>query len=156
MQKIHFIIILCTVGALFSCTPNKDNNDEAAGMSALQRARRAMENGDYSGAKERILNLRTMYPKAFQARREAILTLDSAEMFLAIDSMQAAGQRMYDEQRALKELEANYTDHYMEYRKQEKRFNEAQTLFNDMETKVRFFRKKLEVDKEKLLNQAGE
>jgi hypothetical protein len=115
-----------------------------------------MENGDYSGAKERILNLRTMYPKAFQARREAILTLDSAEMFLAIDSMQAAGQRMYDEQRALKELEANYTDHYMEYRKQEKRFNEAQTLFNDMETKVRFFRKKLEVDKEKLLNQAGE
>jgi hypothetical protein len=44
----------------------------------------------------------------------------------------------------------------MEYRKQEKKFNSAQERFNDMETKVRFFRKKLEVDKEKLLDQVGE
>ncbi len=156
MQRYSLIIALCAMGAFTSCTQPKSNNDESAGMSALNRARRAMEDSDYVGAKERILNLRTMYPKAFQARKEAILTLDSVEIYLAIDSMQAAGQRMYAEQRALRKLEPNYTEHYMEYRKQEKKFNSAQERFNDMETKVRFFRKKLEVDKEKLLDQVGE
>jgi len=165
MQKIYFIIrtktIAVCIAALFtmliaSCTQSKNNNEEVAGMATLNRARLAMNEGDYAAAKERILNLRTMHPKAFQARREAILTLDSVEMFLAIDSMQHAGERMYAEQHRLKELETNYTEHYMEYRKQEKIFNEAQELFKDFETKVRFFRKKLEVDKEKLLEQVRE
>jgi hypothetical protein len=158
MQKklFNILIAVATAITLTACTPSKNNDEETAGMAALNRARHAMKEGNYLSAKERILNLRTLHPKALQARREAILTLDSVEMFLAVDSMQRAGERMYAEQRRLKELESNYTEHYMEYRKQEKIFNEAHELFTDFDTKVRFFRKKLEVDKEKLLEQARE
>ena len=56
----------------------------------LSEARVALESGRYSEAKDSILSLRQQYPTAIEARKQAILLLDSIEMAAAADSLQYA------------------------------------------------------------------
>jgi len=83
----NFLSILTLLFIVCSCGGN-DVNEKAARM--LSDARTALKYGHYSEAKDSILSLRQQYPTAIEARKQAILLLDSIEMIAAADSMQHA------------------------------------------------------------------
>lgn len=66
------ILILC------ACKPQPSAED--MGQKMLQEARTAYAQGDYAAARDTILSLRKRYPTAFEARRQAILLMDSVEL----------------------------------------------------------------------------
>lgn len=63
---------------------------EADGALMLQQARQALSARQYNAARDTIMSLRRRFPTAIQARRQAILLLDSVEMTAAADSLQYA------------------------------------------------------------------
>lgn len=81
------LIHLWAIAALCSCA---GNTDETNGARMLQEARLALSNKNYDAARDTILSLRKRFPKAIEARKHAILLLDSVEMFAAQDSLQQA------------------------------------------------------------------
>lgn len=46
----------------------------------LEQARTLMKEGNNAAARDTILSLRKRFPRAIEARRQAILTLDSVEL----------------------------------------------------------------------------
>ena len=80
----HYIIILFACACAVACTQKKPSADEM-GQMMLTEARAAYERGEYAAARDSIMSLRTNYPTAITARREAILLLDSVEFQLAQD-----------------------------------------------------------------------
>ena len=61
-----------------SCTTKAD--PEAEGQQMLVEARTAYAEGRYAAARDTIMSLRQRFPKALDARRQAILLLDSVEL----------------------------------------------------------------------------
>jgi len=49
----------------------------------LAEARSLLTQGNASAARDTVLSLRKRFPRAIEARRQAILTLDSIELFAA-------------------------------------------------------------------------
>jgi hypothetical protein len=76
-----------TAGLLLSCS-EKTPDERAATM--LKEARYALHHHLYSEARDTILSLRRNCPTAIEARRQAILLLDSIEMSAAADSCKLA------------------------------------------------------------------
>ena len=68
-------IIIATIHAA-SCA---DAVEEQAARS-LNEAREAFEQGDYQSAKNRLDSLKILYPKAFEARREALKLTREVEL----------------------------------------------------------------------------
>ncbi len=56
----------------------------------LKEARQALSGKQYNAARDTILSLRKRFPTAIEARKQAILLLDSVEMMAAQDSLQTA------------------------------------------------------------------
>jgi len=81
----HFLSILVLPLFLCACGGN-DVNEKAARM--LTDARTALRYKHYDEARDSILALRQKYPTAIEARKQAILLLDSIEMVAAVDSLQ--------------------------------------------------------------------
>lgn len=55
-------------------------SDEEQGQQMLREARMLYADGRYGAARDTILSLRQRFPKAFEARTEAILLMDSIEL----------------------------------------------------------------------------
>jgi len=90
----RYIPILC-LPFLASCsgmTQAERNRQkaEAQGSSLLEDARKALRAEDYSSARRHIMSLRHDIPLALDARRRAILVLDSIELAASRDSVQFA------------------------------------------------------------------
>lgn len=79
----HIIILLAAV-LLAACT--KQTSDERA-SAMLREARYALHHHLYNEARDTILSLRRNCPTAIEARKQAILLLDSIEMNAAADSL---------------------------------------------------------------------
>ena len=82
-MKQHTFLIL-TAAFLLACS-EKTPDERAAIM--LKEARYALHHHLYSEARDTILSLRRKCPTAIEARRQAILLLDSIEMNAAADSL---------------------------------------------------------------------
>lgn len=82
MKKYLFPIIIAILAA--SCTKEKPE-EYAARM--LRDARYALHHHLYNEARDTIFSLRRKCPTAIEARRQAILLLDSIEMNAATDSL---------------------------------------------------------------------
>ena len=82
------IFSLLTLLLLLSACGSDNTGENAARM--LSDARVALRYKHYAEAKDSILSLRQKYPTAIEARKQAILLLDSIEMAAAADSMQNA------------------------------------------------------------------
>lgn len=80
----HLLSIFALLLLLSSCGGD-DVNQKASLM--LSEARFALSCKQYSQARDSILSLRQKYPTAIEVRKQAILLLDSIEMFAAADSM---------------------------------------------------------------------
>ena len=82
MKKYLFLIIIASF--LVACT--KETPEERA-AAMLKEARYALHHHLYDEARDTILSLRRNCPTAIEARRQAILLLDSIEMNAAADSL---------------------------------------------------------------------
>lgn len=56
----------------------------------LTEARNALQAKSYNAARDTIMSLRKRFPTAIEARKQAILLLDSVEMLAAEDSLTQA------------------------------------------------------------------
>lgn len=83
-MKHPILLSLLAVGLLSACT--KETPDERA-ANMLRDARYALHHHLYDEARDTILSLRRNCPTAIEARRQAILLLDSIEMNAAADSL---------------------------------------------------------------------
>lgn len=79
----HILKFTVALALLASCSSGYD--DKAADM--LAQSRDALARKQYAAAKDTILSMRVRYPEAIEARKQAILLLDSIEMEAAADSM---------------------------------------------------------------------
>lgn len=64
------------------------------GCAILAQARAHCLSGQYDAARDSVLSLRRTCPHAIQARRQAILLLDSVEWLAARDSLMRLPERM--------------------------------------------------------------
>ena len=80
----HIASIALTALALMAC--GADNHEREAREMVIN-ARIMFAAKEYRAACDTIRAMRTRYPRALEARREALLLLDSIEMQAAIDSM---------------------------------------------------------------------
>ena len=82
MKKYFAFIIVAAL--LVACS--KEKPEEQAAMM-LKEARYALHHHLWNEARDTIFSLRRNYPTAIEARRQAILLLDSIEMNAAADSL---------------------------------------------------------------------
>lgn len=80
----HSTILFLLAVILVSCS-QKTPDERAANM--LREARYALHHHLYDEARDTILSLRRNCPTAIEARKQAILLLDSIEMNAAADSL---------------------------------------------------------------------
>lgn len=85
-MKLAYLLPLVAV-ALASCSEDKTEQQAAR---LLDDARFALKYHHYDAARDSIFSLRRCYPTAIEARRQAILLLDSVEMQAAADSLKKA------------------------------------------------------------------
>ena len=83
-MKQHTILIILTAALFVSCT--KDTPEERA-SAMLRDARYALHHHLWNEARDTIFSLRRNCPTAIEARKQAILLLDSIEMNAAADSL---------------------------------------------------------------------
>lgn len=105
-KKILALVLLPSFGGVGggflvgSCTPS----EEEIGAEMVSRARVLMRHQQYDAARDTIFSLRQNHPTAIEARKEAILLLDSVELLAAIDSL-AAGPAAEDSARLVLKCE---------------------------------------------------
>ena len=87
MIKSKVILPLILLSLMACGTGNKE---EQKAMRMLGDARFALRHQHYDEARDSILSMRRQHPTALQARRQAILLLDSIEMAAAADSLKQA------------------------------------------------------------------
>ena len=89
MKKIYIIIIigigLALVASLIflSPLPGRGRGEVGQGEAMLREARQLYAEARYDAARDTILSLRRRFPMALDARRQAILLMDSIELQLA-------------------------------------------------------------------------
>lgn len=79
--SIAALVLMCACGGL---------SPEEEGARMVNEARTALQNKEYNAARDTIMSLRKRFPTAIEARKQAILLLDSVEMFAAQDSLTRA------------------------------------------------------------------
>ena len=83
----HQLILVAAATLLAACT--QQTPDERA-ATMLKEARYALHHHHYDEARDTIFSLRRNCPTAIEARKQAILLLDSIEMMAATDSLRLA------------------------------------------------------------------
>lgn len=78
MKKL-FLLIITVLWAACASEPNP----EQQGAAMLDEARQLYASGQYATARDTILSLRKRFPMALEARKAAILLMDSVEIQLA-------------------------------------------------------------------------
>ncbi len=66
--------------ALVACTKSHQPTEEEQGEAMLNEARQLLQSGNTTAARDTIMSLRKRFPRAIEARKQAILTLDSVEL----------------------------------------------------------------------------
>lgn len=143
----HILHSILSAAVICACNgPSTDVEAEAHDM--LNTARQLMQTQQYHAAKDTILSMRVRYPKAFEARTEGIIVMDSIELLEAQDSLAILDSTLIREQKLLEELQASKDKSIDELRTQQniKVFNLRQHL-DEMGAKVKFFLRKIEIDK---------
>ena len=88
-MRLHLIpLFLGALLAVGAC--NRQSEVDRAAFRMLGDARFALRYQHYAEARDSIYALRKKYPTAIEARRQAILLLDSIELMGARDSLQHA------------------------------------------------------------------
>lgn len=135
--------------ALVSCG-DKPQDPEVPAQALLNEARTLMDQKNYAAAKDSILSLRQQYPMALNARKAAILTLDSVELFAARDSAQAYEITLQSEKDAFAEMKPRENGKTNEaYYAQQRLLFDMNNHYDELCAKVQFFIRKIQEDQKK-------
>ena len=145
-QGYLYPFILLLMG-LYSCKAT----EEVAEMSAnkmLDEARALLEQKCYTAARDTILSLRQQHPTALNARRAAILTLDSIELLQTRDSV-ARYEKVLNEERArFAAMQPRVGGRTNEaYYAQQRLLFDMQQHFDELCAKAKFYVRKIDIDK---------
>ncbi len=150
MKIRHTIGLAMATLAIFACKP-ASNVAEVAAQQMLADARQQLSEKNYDSARATILDLRKQHPTALQTRRAAILTLDSVELLATRDSV-AHYEQMLDAARAdFKQMlprENGQTN--QAYYAQQRTVMEMERHFDELCAKVKFYLRKIDIDKQDL------
>lgn len=140
-------LIATVLPVLASCGGGQQNTEEKAAQ-LLNEARTALASKQYSDARSSILHLRKQYPTAFEARRAAILTLDSVEMLEARDSIAIYEPMVAEARERLTTLADNPRGTAdSAYIAQRILVYQMEECYDALCTKVKFFERKLKEDR---------
>lgn len=134
---------LCTAGCQSKDhAPSEDYSEarkeaEVHGIRLLTSARKSLEEKDFEQSKKYIKELRTSYPLATTARREALLLWDSIGWMEAEMRLHEVDTRLQSD---------NIT---------EPERDSLQAEFEDMFNRIKFYKRKLNHDKQELNNEAA-
>lgn len=147
MKYIFSAIALSIV--VYSCTGQKQDL-ETDGNRLIQSARSLMYAAKYHEAKDSILLIRKEHPKAFKSRAIGIIVLDSIELLEAQDSLHVLQERIAAEESLLLFLQSeNPTRRTQQFYDQRKKVFYLKQKIDETFAKVKFFLRKIEIDKEK-------
>lgn len=104
---------------------------EVLGAESISKARALLAQGNFTAARDTILQMRVNYPLALNAREEGILLMDSIDMGEAQTQLASIDTQLHaaDTAGALRDS--------------------LQQVYEDLHQKVKFFQRKLRYDKEK-------
>lgn len=143
-----FCLFLLAVVAT-SCKTAVENAEESAGLM-LEEARSLLEAKDYGASRDSILSLRQKYPTALETRRAAILTLDSVELMEARDSVARYERQLNAAREGFKQMKPRENGRTNElYYAQQRRVMEMEQHFDELCAKVKFYLRKIDIDKQK-------
>ncbi len=147
-MKLNYTLF-CSLFALAACSPNEGDVEKNA-LNMLNNARMLMQNREYHAARDTIFSMRQTYPKAFQARTAGIIVLDSIELMEAQDSILVLGNQLRMEEDFLSSLQSvkNSKD-YDAILQQKKTIFHLKQHIDEVEAKVKFFLRKIDIDQEK-------
>lgn len=144
MRKTLYTLLFTL--AICSCS-DKDEKVEADAGRMVETARNLMKGGDYVAAKDSILAMRQLFPTAFEARATGIIVMDSIELLAAQDTLAIVDSTLQSEQEILKKLEAQKRrGHNAEYYRQRTDVFHLKQRFDEIEAKIRFYQRKIEID----------
>lgn len=151
MRNILYIVL--TMAIVCACNRKEsDIEEEAARM--LGMARKLMNAQDYSTAKDTVLSMRKRFPMAFNARTEGIIVMDSIELLEAEDSLAVIDSMLQQEQKLLDGLKAvRSAKNEEEYTRQNLKVFHMRQHLDELGAKVKFFLRKIEIDKAELQEQ---
>lgn len=138
----------CCALLFAACSPtNTRTQEESDAAAQLTCARQLLADRNYSGARDSILALRRNHPTAIQARRAAILTLDSIELMDARDSvavMEAELESARAEfERMLPRINGQTNNAYYV---QQRHIMALEQRYDELCAKVKFFLRKIDID----------
>lgn len=146
MRKTFYALLLPFL--LCSCSnKDKDEEIEAHASRMVNAARDLMLQGNYPAAKDSILTMRERYPKAFKARATGIVVIDSIELLAAKDTLALMDSALKQAQDSLAILETQKRrGHNAAYYKQRTHVFHLKQHFDEIEAKVKFYLRKIEID----------
>lgn len=145
MKNILYIAL--SLAIVCACNRKEaDVEEEAARMLGL--ARQLMNTRDYASAKDSVQSMRKRFPTAFNARTEGIIVMDSIELLEAQDSLAIIDSMLQQEQKLLEGLKAVRSGkNEEEYTQQNLKVFHMRQHLDEMGAKVKFFLRKIEIDK---------
>ncbi|MBR1683393.1 MAG: hypothetical protein IJ767_08535 [Bacteroidaceae bacterium] len=148
MKTKDFLLLPVAALAIISCQ-QAPANDEAPAAAMLDEARQLLAVRDYSAARDTILSLRRQHPTALDARRAAILTLDSVELMEARDSAAACEQRLQAARDSFAQMPPRIDGHTNDaYYLQQRRVMALDQSYDEICAKVKFFVRKIDIDRQ--------
>lgn len=145
MRNILYITL--SVAVICACNHQKTNVEEEASRM-LDSARQLMYTQNYDAAKDTVLSMRKRFPGAFNARTEGIIVMDSISLLEAQDSLAIIDSLLNSEQQLLDRLQADKSKNNFEERSlQNRKVFHIKQYFDEMGAKVKFYLRKIEIDK---------
>lgn len=147
MKAVRFLFIFGMAVLGSGCKTSEDVAEQQASVM-LEEARALLADGHYSAARDTILSMRRQHPTALQTRRAAIVTLDSVELLETRDSLQLYEARLNAAREGFKRMQPRENSRTNEaYYHQQRRVFEMEQHFDELCAKVKFYVRKIDIDK---------
>ena len=145
-MKLSIIALLTLLLVLVACQSQSDAAEDAAAVM-LDDARVLLAAKQYAAARDTILLLRQKYPTALQARRAAIVTLDSVELLQTRDSLACYEVQLHAAKEGFKQMAPRVDGQTNEaYYAQQRRVMQMEQHFDELCAKVKFYVRKIDID----------
>ena len=131
---------------MIGCSSSVGHEEQEAGRM-LGTARVLLAAKEYNAARDTIFSIRSQHPTALQARRAAILTLDSVELMETRDSLAAYEEQLQAEREAFKQMLPRENGATNEaYYEQQRLVYQMEQHYDELCAKVKFYLRKIDID----------
>lgn len=132
--------------SMTACKTTEDNAEAGANVM-LGQARELLAQKCYDAARDTILTMRQRHPMALEARRMAILTLDSVELMQTRDSVALYEARLEAERAAFAQMQPRVNGGTNDaYYRQQRLLRAMEFHLDELCAKVKFYVRKIDID----------